>query len=55
MGGELRGMGRDKRRESSGTTAKTQEKRYSTDSSDFQQLTLATGSRHPPCLQARLV
>ncbi len=36
--------------QSSGTTGKTQEK-----SSDFQQSTLATGSRHPPCLQAWLV
>ncbi len=35
--------------QSSGTTGKRQEK-----SSDFQQSALATGSAHPPCLQAQL-
>ena len=53
MGGEFKGMRSRKgtrKGQSSGTTGKTQEK-----SLDFQQSALATGSRHPPYLQAWLV
>ena len=53
MGGEsgaLRAEKGQKEGQSSETTGKTQEK-----SSDFQQSAVATGSRHPPCLQAWLV
>ncbi len=53
VGREFRAWGAEKGQEegqSSGNTGKTPEK-----SSDFQQSAVATGSRHPPWLQAWLV